>query len=161
MPTRRAFLSATLAVPVAVAVAPALAQVGAIGAVRIETGPLVRQGWGARAAAIRAGLERAIRAQLGGSSRGGATLVVTVKAIQLSSYAGYDDDDWPGAGNTDYFESEVAVVSGGRTLARYPVMSAVSANSAGPWNLPDIDDRRLAGLIRHNAAWIARYARGG
>ena len=155
MTTRRAVLSAFLALPLA---APAvMAQAGGIGAVRVEAGPLLRQSWGARAEAIRSGLERAIQGHLGGLTRGGPTVAVTIRSIQLSSYAGGDDDDGPG-GNTDYFESDVRVLSGNRVLSSFPVMSAIAAGSAGPWFLPDIDDRRIAALISNNASWIARYA---
>ena len=67
-----------------------------------------------------------------------------------------------GGGNTsDSFDSIATVVApGNRVIATYPVLSTISAASAGPWYLPDIDQRRIDGLIKNNAAWIKRYVTG-
>lgn len=174
MTSRRAFLSRALATaalsPFAGSVALAQAY-GGIGGIRVEVSGLVAQGWGENAGAIRAAMERQLQAAFAGDiRRGGPLLVVAIRKIFLNSYAGgggggggggrWGGGDGGGAGS-DSFESEAALIGpGNRVLATWPVLSTVSAASSGPWYLPDIDQRRIATLIQHNAGWIRRYVAG-
>lgn len=171
MVVRRQFLAGLLAGTAALALGPsfALAQAPVIGAIRVDVSALQEQGWGGNALAIKLGMERELAAALGaGYRRGrGATLVVTVRGVFLNSYAGSGGGGggrWGGGGGgntSDSFDSVATLVApGNRVLATYPVLSTVSAFSAGPWYLPDIDQRRIDGLIKHNAAWIKRYVAG-
>ena len=167
MITRRSILGAAFAGP-ALATTPfgaqAQAQATAIGAIRVDVSRLQAQGWGSNALAIKLGLERELAAAFGRNlTRGaGATLNVAVRGVFLNSYAGGDGGRWGGGGSSsDSFDSEATLVGrGNRILGTWPVLSTVSAASAGPWYLPDIDQRRMDGLIRHNAAWIKRYVLG-
>jgi hypothetical protein len=169
MITRRGILGAGIAGPV-LAVAPlgageANAQVSAIGAIRVDVSRLQAQGWGSNALSIKIGLEQALAAALAGHIRQGAgpTLNVTVRGVFLNSYAGSDGGRWGGGGggSSDSFDSEATLIArGNRVISTWPVLSTVPASSAGPWYLPDIDQRRMDGLIRHNAGWIKRYVLG-
>lgn len=171
MTTRRSFLAAALAGPVLAAApfagiaARAQAPVTVIGAIHVDVSRLQAQGWGNTALAIKLGLERELAQALGPNLKRGAgsTLNVAVRGVFLNSYAGGGGGRWGGGsdGGSDSFDSVATVVSrGNRVLATYPVLSTVSASSAGPWYLPDIDQRRMDGLIRVNAGWIRRYVLG-
>ncbi len=110
-----------------------------------------------------AAIEQALAAALAGHVRHGAgpTLNVTVRGVFLNSYAGNDGGRWSGGSTSDSFDSEATLVArGNRVISSWPVLSTVPASSAGPWYLPDIDQRRMDGLIRHNAGWIKRYVLG-
>lgn len=167
MISRRNILGAGLAGSV-LAVAPmgatgASAQVSTIGAIRVDVSRLQAQGWGSNALSIKIGLEQALAAALAGHVRQGAgpTLNVTVRSVFLNSYAGSDGGRWSGGSSSDSFDSEATLVArGNRVISTWPVRSTVPASSAGPWYLPDIDQRRMDGLIRNNAAWIKRYVLG-
>lgn len=171
MTTRRAFLMSSLAAT-ALASSPlgaasALAQPqGPIGGIHVDVSRLVEQGWGPNAGAIKAGMERELRTAFSGAiQRGGPVLVVKVRGIHLTSYAGGGGGGgrWGGGGgqNNDNLDSEAVLVgTGNRVLASYPVLSTISASYSGPWYLPDIDQRRIVSLIQNNVAWIRRYVAG-
>lgn len=163
MTTRRAFLAASLAAPaLALSSHAATAQGTVIGGIRVDTSRLVRD-WGAHAGAIRVGLERELAAAFGPAiQRGGPLLFVTVRAVRLSSYAAAGGGEGSGSGgNFDTLDSETLLLGkGDRVLASYPILSTIDAGSAGAWYLPDIDQRRIAQLVRVNAAWIKRYVAG-
>lgn len=167
MITRRGILGVGIAGPV-LAVAPfgsgpARAQAISIGAIRVDVSRLQAQGWGSNALAIKLGLEQALASELAGHIRPGAgpTLNVAVRGVFLNSYAGNDGGRWSGGSTSDSFDSEATLVArGNRIISTWPVLSTVPASSAGPWYLPDIDQRRMDGLIRHNAGWIKRYVLG-
>ena len=168
MITRRSILGAGLAAPAFVVASSgpgqAQAPVTTIGAIRVDVSRLQAQGWGSNALAIKLGLERELSEALGPHLRRGAgpTLNVAVRGVFLNSYAGGEGGRWGGGGSSsDSFDSEATLVArGNRIIATWPVLSTVSAGSAGPWYLPDIDQRRMDGLIRHNAGWIKRYVLG-
>ncbi|MGX1785849.1 hypothetical protein ACWIGM_03880 [Bosea sp. NPDC055332] len=126
----------------------------AIGAIRVDTGPLAAKGQSATAAAIRPMLERELTGLRRAGSGRGATLQVTVTGLYLTSYAG-------GAAATlgnDTLESEAVLIGAdGRELARYPVMSIMAPSFSGAWYLPDVDQRRIEALVANNAQWIRRY----
>ncbi|RDJ21030.1 hypothetical protein DWF00_07335 [Bosea caraganae] len=163
MTTRRAFLAASLAAPaLALSAYAATAQPVAIGGIRVDTSRLV-PAWGAHAAWVKTALERELATAFGPAlQRGGPLLYVTVRAINLSSYAAAGGGKGGGsAGNFDTFDSETLLLGkGDRAIAKYPILSTVDAGSAGAWYLPDIDQRRLDQLVRNNAAWIKRYVAG-
>lgn len=174
MTTRRSFLAVTLAAPTlaiasfrsdgALAQNPVQARATTISAIRVDVSRLQDQGWGSNALAIKLGLERELTEALGPRLHRGAgpTLNVAVRGVFLNSYAGGDGGRWGGGGGTaDSFDSEATLIGrGNRIIATWPVLSTVPAGSAGPWYLPDIDQRRMNGLIRHNAGWISRYVGG-
>jgi hypothetical protein len=170
MTTRRTFLAGSLTFPALAVLGGGDAgaqQSAAIGAIRVDVSRLATQGWGSNALAIKLGMERELATALGPALRRGAgpTLNVAIRNVFLNSYAGGGGGGGRvGSGasqSSDSFDSEATLVGrGNRVIATYPVLSTVPSSAAGPWYLPDIDDRRLEGLIRHNAAWIKRYVAG-
>lgn len=125
----------------------------AIGAIRIDTGPLAAKEQSATAAAIKPMLERELAGLRSSAARHSATLHVTVTGLYLTSYAGGQSAT---LGN-DTLESEAVLVStDGRQLARYPVMSIMAPSFSGAWHLPDINQRRIEALVANNAQWIRR-----
>ncbi|PTM42059.1 hypothetical protein [Bosea sp. 124] len=146
-------------------IASAEAQSRTIGAIRVDTSRIARQGWGENADRIRVGMERQLAATLGPMYRRGAgtTLQVTVKGVWLSSFAGGSGGGKPtgGGGSNDNFDSEIAVFGPrGEVLQTFPVLSVLDSGSGGAWYLPDVDQRRVAALIENNALWIKRYLGG-
>lgn len=126
----------------------------AIGAIRVDTGPLAAKGQSATAAMIKPMLERELA---GLRSTHGATLLVTVSGLYLTSYAGGQAVT---LGN-DSLESEARLIGAdGRELARYPVLAIMAPSSGGAWYRPDADQRRIAALVASNAEWIRRYLGG-
>lgn len=145
---------------------PALPPGQALGSVKVDVTALIASGWGPQADLVRTTIEHELRASLAGRIRPGApVLVVKVKSILTPSYVGGGGSGgggrrWggDGGGGTDYMESEALVIGrGGAIVGSAPVLSALPSAAGGPWYLPDIDTRRLVGLAKHNAAWIARY----
>jgi hypothetical protein len=166
MTTRRNLLSLGLT-GAALALAPlsvARAQALTIGAIRVDTSRIARQGWGENADRIRVAMERQLAATLGPMYRrgAGATLQVTVKGVWLASFAGGGGGKpRGGGGSNDNFDSEITVVGPrGEVLQTFPILSVVDSGSGGAWYLPDVDQRRVAALIENNALWIRRYLGG-
>jgi hypothetical protein len=125
-----------------------------IGAIRVDTGPLAAKGQSATATMIKPMLERELA---GLRSTHGATLLVTVSGLYLTSYAGGQAVT---LGN-DSLESEARLIGAdGRELARYPVLAIMAPSSGGAWYRPDADQRRIAALVASNAEWIRRYLGG-
>lgn len=150
MLNRRAILAAALGGTAAILIdVPTQA---ATGSVRVDVSRLVQQGWGPNATLVKTELERA----LAGSGRAGSTLVVSVLRINMPSYSGGDTEET--GGTTDGMESEARLIAAdGRVLASYPIVSSSPASSGGAWFAPGFDARRLAAVVRTNAAWIRRY----
>ena len=169
MTTRRNLLSLALT-GAALALSPALvtaslAQARTIGAIRVDTARIARQGWGENADKIRVAMERQLAQTLGPLyQRGkGATLHVLVKGVWLSSFAGGGGGGKPtdGGGSNDNFDSEITVLGPrGEVLQTFPILSVVDSGSGGAWYRPDVDQRRVAALIENNALWIKRYLGG-
>lgn len=162
--SRRAALATLAGGLAALAARPARAQYGGatFRAVVVDTRPLESLGGGSSAALIRrqlgVELPRAFAGRITGA-RGAPTLVVRVKAVSLASSYGRDAtrNRDSGGGSSDYLEGDALVVApGGATIARVPMLSAVPADSVGPWYAPDIDPRRVAYLCSHFADWLAR-----
>lgn len=173
MITRRtAFvLGASLGAAIALAgcqtASPALGPGGTIGSISVDVGPLVAQGWGPNAAVVKSTMETALQGAFSGRvQRGGPRLVVRVNSILTPSYVGNSGGGGRfggggGNGTNDFFDSESRLLGQrGEILATFPVLSAVSASSSGPWYLQDNDTRRIQTLANHNAGWIARYVLG-
>jgi hypothetical protein len=124
----------------------------AIGAIRVDTGPLAAKGQSAVAAVIKPMLEREL-AGLGTASRGGATLQVSVTGLYLTSYAGGQAVT---LGN-DTLESEARLIAAdGREIARYPILAIMAPSYGGAWYRPDVNERRIEALVASNAQWIRR-----
>jgi hypothetical protein len=153
MINRRSLLAGLAGSMLAAATASAAAP--SIGAIRVDVGPLLTQGWGTRAGAIKVSLERAL-ASLRGQGRGGATLEVVVTGIHMTSFAG----GATGSIGNDALESEARLIGPNGVLARYPVRAILSPGAGGAWYLPDIDQRRIDALVEANAQWIRRYLGG-
>lgn len=141
----------------------ALAQARTIGAIRVDTSHIARQGWGENAERIRIAMERQLAETLGPLyQRGkGATLHVLVKGVWLSNFAGGSGRSTGGGGSNDNFDSEITVFgSRGEVLQTFPILSVVDSGSGGAWYRPDVDQRRVAALIENNSLWIKRYLGG-
>lgn len=167
MTTRRSFLASSLGaaalslLPGAASSAPSVP----VGSIKVEFSPITAQAWGANVAIVSSELQRQLAELLGPSLQHGAgtRLVVYVNSIWLSSDAGggggggRKSADGGGA-DFDYLESIVTLYDrSGRQLGSWPIRSSEMARSAGLWNLPDIQERRLKALGRNNAYWIKRY----
>lgn len=145
---------------------PAQAQAPMIGAIRVDTSRIARQGWGENADSIRLAMERQLAQTLGPLYRrgAGATLQVTVKGVWLASYAGGGGGGRLGGGggsSNDNFDTDVTVVGlRGEVLKTFPILSVLDSGSGGAWYRPDVDQRRVAALIENNALWIKRYLGG-
>jgi hypothetical protein len=156
MPTRRIVLTGLAAAALAGCQSTAqTASPVAIGAIRVDTGPLAAKGQAATAAVIGPMLER----ELAGlrTAGHGATLAVTVTGLHLTSYAGGQAVT---LGN-DTLESEAVLIGAdGRVLARHPILAVMAPSYGGAWYRPDVNQRRIAALVASNAQWIRR-ALGG
>lgn len=129
-----------------------------ISAIRVDVAPLVQQGWGANAGRVQARLTQELRTAFADKldPRAGATLRMRVTGVTLSTFVDNSTGGFMGGGSSDSMETETVVLVGGVEQARYPMLSALPSNSAGPWYLPGIDQRRLDALASHHAAWLRR-----
>jgi hypothetical protein len=136
--------------------------------VRVDAGPLRARGLAPWADQVRAAmqpeLETLFAARLAPGDRQADTLVARVDSISLASWAGGGGGDrWFGGGgsDTDYMEGYALVIgANGAERARYHILLALPASSAGAWYRPDIDNRRIAGLARTFAGWAHRRVIG-
>jgi len=129
----------------------------AIGAIRVDTGPLAAKGQSATAAAIKPMLERELTGLRTAGAGRGATLQVTVTGLYLTSYAGGQAVT---LGN-DTLESEARLIDAdGREIARYPILAIMAPSYGGAWYRPDVDQRRIEALVASNAQWIRRAVGG-
>ena len=128
---------------------------------RVDVGPMIAQGNGLQAEALRgellAALQRSFADRLGGK---GTSLVVRVRGLSLSPYAGSQGGRGGfggGGGPNDYLDGEALVVArDGRVLARHPQLSALPSSSGGAWYDPDSERRRVAAIAEHYAQWLRR-----
>lgn len=136
--------------------------------VSVDVGPLRAQGLDAYAEFIRRALtaevQRAFVDRLGGP---GPALVVRITGVSLNMYAGGGVGSsgrgrgLGGGGDNDYLDGEALVVGPrGAVLARYPQLSVVPASSGGAWYDPQSEQRRVAALAQHYAAWLRRTIGG-
>lgn len=158
MPTRRVFLTGLAAVLLAGCQTTAqTAPPVAIGAIRVDTGPLAAKGQSATAATIKPMLERELAGLRTAGAGRGATLQVTVTGLYLTSYAGGQAVT---LGN-DTLESEARLIDAdGREIARYPILAIMAPSYGGAWYRPDVNQRRIEALVASNAQWIRRAVGG-
>lgn len=131
--------------------------------IRVDVRPLLAQGGGLQAQALRAdllaSLQRSFADRLGGR---GPTLVVLVRSLSLTPYAGSQGGGRSaggggGATQTDYLDGEALLVGrGGEVLARHPQLSATPASFGGAWYDPLSERRRIAAIADHYAQWLRR-----
>ncbi len=128
--------------------------------VSVDVGPLRARGLGSYAELVRATMQAELSAafadRLGG---GGPRLVVRIDAVSMRDYVGGESSRFGGSGgaSNDYLEGEAMVIGRrGEVLLRRPQLSALPASSGGAWYLPDNENRRLAAISRHFAAWLRR-----
>lgn len=151
-----------LALLVALAPAPARAQVPAIGTIEIDTAPLRAQGVREYADLLEAALQRSLASRLADRrARGGARLVVRLDRFFMPIYTGPEADDRFGFGlgasmAADTLEGEALLVSQGAVIARVPLVVSLPAGQSGPWYLPDAEPRRAAAVADAFAGWVAR-----
>lgn len=150
-------LASVLAVTVAEARAPAHRPVAqAAPAISVDVGPLLAQGLGGFAEALRAELTQALQTQFGGSLRPGERVVVLVRSISLASYSG--DINVFGLPDNDYLDGVVTLVGpNGQELATKDILATSLSSSGGPWYLAGGEQRRGAILAQSFAAWARRY----
>jgi len=150
-------LASVLAVGVAEARAPAHRSVSqSAPVIGVDVGPLLAQGLGGFAEALRAELTGSLQAQFAGSLRPGERLVVLVRSISLASYAGdVNSFELP---DTDYLDGVVRLVGpNGQELATKDILATSLSSYAGPWYQPDGEQRRAVVLAQTFAAWARRY----
>ncbi len=150
-------LATVIAVPAAEARPPAHRPVApAASAISVDVGPLLAQGLGGFAEALRAELTQALQAQFAGSLRPGERLVVLVRSISLAAYSG--DVNAFELPDTDYLDGVVTLVGpNGQELATKDLLTTSLSSYAGPWYLPGGEQRRAVVLAQSFAAWARRY----
>jgi hypothetical protein len=116
----------------------------AIGAIRVDTAPLAAKGQSATAALIKPIFERELAGLRTATGGRGATLLVSVTGLYLTSYAGGQAVT---LGN-DTLESEARLIGAdGSEIARYPILAIMAPSSGGAWYRPE---------VASNAQWIRR-----
>jgi hypothetical protein len=158
-------LAAACVAPGQVALRSDLAPNLRVSAIQVDVRPLTEQGWGPNAALVRSLLQDELgRAFADRRGSGGATLLVRVSGVSLPAFVGGSGGGSfipSGGGTTDFMDSEASLIgAGGELLARQQILSAIPSASSGAWFQPGIDQRRLASLARHNAAWTRRQLIG-
>ena len=135
---------------------------GRLSDVRVDIRPFLTQGGGLQAEALRDDLVAALRSsfadRLGGN---GPSLVVVVRSLSLTAYAGSQGRRFRGGGQTDYLDGEALLIGRrGEVLARHPQLSALPASSGGAWYDPDSERRRVTAIAEHYAQWLRRALPG-
>jgi hypothetical protein len=150
-------LATVLAVTAAEARVPAHRQLSqAAPAISVDVGPLLAQGLGGYAEALRAELAQALQAQFAGSLRPGERLIVLVRSISLSAYSG--DVNVFELPDNDYLDGVVTLIGpNGQQLASKDILATSLSSSGGPWYLPGGEQRRAVVLAQSFAAWARRY----
>ncbi|MBV9741813.1 MAG: hypothetical protein JOZ30_19380, partial [Hyphomicrobiales bacterium] len=151
-------LATVLAIGVAEARAPAMHRpiAHAAPAISVDVGPLLGQGLGGFAEALRAELAQALQAQFAGSLRPGERIVVLVRSISLAAYSG--DINVFGLPDTDYLDGVITLVGpNGQQLASKDILATSLSSYAGPWYQPNGEQRRAVVLAQSFAAWARRY----
>jgi len=122
----------------------------------VDVGPLLAQGLGGYAEALRGELGAALQAQFGGSFRPGERLVVLVRSISLASYTG--DVNVFELPDNDYLDGTVTLMGpNGEVLAKRDILATSLSSSGGAWYLPGGEQRRAVALAQNFAAWARRY----
>ncbi|MBV8184547.1 MAG: hypothetical protein JOY76_07645 [Hyphomicrobiales bacterium] len=150
-------LANVLAVPMAEARVPAHRPVArAVPAISVDVGPLLAQGLGGYAEALRAELSQALQAQFAGSLRPGERLVVVIRSISLAAYSG--DINVFGLPDNDYLDGVVTLIGpNGQEVATKDILATSLSSSGGPWYQAGGEQRRGSILAQSFAAWARRY----
>lgn len=140
---------------------PAVAQDAArLSGIRVDVQPLIAQGGGLQAEALRADLLAALQDSFADRlGRGGPTLVVRIKGLSMNPYVGGGGGRHGLGGGTqsDYLDGEALLVGPrGQVIARHPQLSALPASSGGAWYDPDSERRRVTAIAQHYAGWLRR-----
>lgn len=163
-PTRRSFLALLGLAPLSGCIVggnPPLPY-SRVRAVTVDVSPLVDKGlpnYAEKVAALaRPALARAFADILAPNDRAAPTVTVTISEIHLTAAQGSSGGgflDGPGADDQIVGRLETSAANGLPVLGR-PLFATRSPADAGPWYLPDIDDRRLAKLVDLYAIWARR-----
>ena len=129
--------------------------------IRVDVRPLIAQGNGLQAEALRADLTAALRRSFAGRLGGrGPVLVVLVRGLSLPPYAGAQGGGRGGLGGgnqTDYLDGEALLVGrGGEVLGRHPQLTATPSSYGGPWYDPVSERRRVTAVANIYAEWLRR-----
>jgi hypothetical protein len=135
------------------------AQAIAIGAIQVDNRRLLALGGGQPAAEMKGLLEAELRRLYAGQiRRGGATLLVTLRSLNLNSNGGQRGGrhGGGGSGSNDTMETDAMLIGPRNELiAQTSVLSPVGAGIGMRWT-PEIQTERLRNLAAHNAGWIRR-----
>jgi hypothetical protein len=128
--------------------------------VRVDVQPLIAQGNGLQAEALRSDLLAALKDdfadRLGGR---GPVLVVRIKGLSMNPYVGGGGGrhGFGGGSQSDYLDGEALLIGArGEVLARHPQLSALPASSGGAWYDPESERRRVTAIAEHYAGWLRR-----
>ncbi|AWN44617.1 hypothetical protein DK389_17485 [Methylobacterium durans] len=129
--------------------------------IRVDVRPLIAQGNGPQAEALRADLTLALRRAFAGRLGGrGPILVVLVRGLSLPPYAGAQGGGRGGLGGgnqTDYLDGEALLVGrGGEVLGRHPQLTATPSSYGGAWYDPLSERRRVTAVANIYAEWLRR-----
>jgi len=128
--------------------------------IRVDVRPLLAQGYGGQAEALRADLTAALRRSFAGRVGGrGPALVVVVNALSLRSFAGSQGSrgGFGGGGQNDYMDGEALLIGrGGAVLARHPQLTATPSSYSGAWYDPASERRRVTAVADIYAEWLRR-----
>jgi hypothetical protein len=157
--SRRALLTLAGGASLALVSGAAGAQGVGIGAIQVDNRRLLALGGGQPASEMKLLLEAELRRLYAGQMRrGGATLVVTLRSLNLSSNGGQNGGrhGGGGSGSNDTMETDAMLVGPRNELiAQTSVLSPVGAGIGMRWT-PEIQTQRLQNLAVHNAGWIRR-----
>lgn len=128
---------------------------------RVDVGPLLAQGGGLQAEALRSDLLAALTTQFADKLGGrGPILVVRIRGLSLNPYVGSEGGGRSGFGGgsqSDYLDGEALLVSRrGEVIARHPQLSATPSSFGGAWYDPASERRRVTAIAEHYAGWLRR-----
>ncbi len=157
MISRRRFVVSTGIAAMALMAAPAFAAKAVLAnrfsTIQVDASALENGKYGVHADWVRADLSLALaKAFPGRAGRNAPRLIVVIDSMSLGDYADPTD---PG---TDYLYGDAKIVAPDRTvLETIPIKLALTPQSAGRWDMPDIDRRRVRALCEAFAGWVTRY----